>query len=113
MKVWSKGLGKVELIFDLDQYWVEKEKGEDGETLYCVKGTINEPVMWEFVITMTKEDIPGLMMMALDRKILSIFLNNPKSFIASTLKYALVFLGLKKGVQPDKVIKPGLRLWRA
>jgi len=107
MKVWSKGLGKVELIFELEEYWVEKEKGEDGDTIYYVKGTIKEPVVWEFIITMTKEDIPGLMMMALDRKILSMFLNNPKSFIASTAKYALVFLGLKKGVQPDKQIKSG------
>ena len=103
MKVWSKGLGKVELIFDLDKYWVEREKDE-SDTTYVV-GTISDPVVWDFKITMTKEDIPGLMMMALDRKILMLFLKNPKSFIVSTLKYALVFLGLKKGVQPDKVIK--------
>jgi hypothetical protein len=108
MKVWSKGLGKVELIFELENYWVEKQKGEDGDMVYYVKGTIQEPVVWEFVITMTKEDVPGLMKMALDWKILSMFFNNPKSFIASTLKYALVFLGLKKGVQPDKKIEgPG------
>jgi hypothetical protein len=108
MKVWSKGLGKVELIFELEKYWLEKKEDEDGEMTYCVKGTIQEPVVWEFVITMTKEDIPGLMMMALDWKILSMFFNNPKSFIASTAKYALVFLGLKKGVQPDKQIQgPG------
>jgi hypothetical protein len=107
MKVWSKGLGKVELIFELENYWVEKED-EDGETLYCVKGTIDEPVVWEFVITMTKEDIPGLIMMAFDRKILSMFLENLKSFISSIFKYFPVLLGLKKGVQADKVIKgPG------
>ncbi len=108
MKVWSKGLGKVELIFDLHKYWVEIEEDGDGEKTYCVKGTIDEPVMWEFVITMTKEDIPGLMLMALNWKILRIFLDNPMSFIGSTAKAALVFLGLKKGVEADKEIKgPG------
>ncbi len=108
MKVWSKGLGKVELVFELEKYWVEKEEDEDGEMTYCVKGTIDEPVMWEFVITMTKEDIPGLMMMALNWKILAIFLDNPMSFISSTANAALVFMGLKKGVQADKQIKgPG------
>jgi hypothetical protein len=105
MKVWSKGLGKVELIFELDKYWSEKEEGEDGEKVYYIKGTINDPVVWEFVITMTKEDIPGLIMFAFDRKILSMFLDNPKLFISSVLKYAQVLLGLKKGVEPDKVIK--------
>ena len=52
MKVWSKGLGKVELIFELEKYWVEVENDEDGEKTYCVKGAIDEPLMWEFVITL-------------------------------------------------------------
>lgn len=107
MKVWSKGLGKVELIFELEKYWIEKEKGEDGDMIYYVKGTITEPVVWDFKITMTKEDVPGLMKMALDWKILSMFLNNPKTFIASTFKYALVLLGLKNGEQSDKEIESG------
>jgi len=81
------------------------KEDEDGEMTYCVKGTIQEPVVWEFIITMTKEDIPGLMMMALNRTILSMFFSNLKSFMESTLKYLPVLLGLKKGVKPDKAIK--------
>ena len=106
MKVWSKGLGKIELVLDFEKYWVEREKGENGDTLY-IKGTITDPVVWDFKITMTEEDIPGLMKIALDKEIITMFLKNPKASIASTFKYVATQLGLKKGEQSDKQIESG------
>jgi len=88
MKVWSKGLGKIELIFDFDGYYVEREDTEEGEQIY-IKGVIKDPVVWDFRITMTEEDIPGLLMIALDKEVLRMFLKNPKSSITSSIKNIL------------------------
>ncbi len=55
MKLWSKGLGKMTLTMDFNNYYAESE----GGILY-VKGKITDPVYWNFVITIKSEDIPGL-----------------------------------------------------
>lgn len=85
MKVWSKGLGKIELILDFEKYHVEKEVKEDGEKIY-IKGVITEPVIWDFRITMTKEDIPGLLHIALDPVIMKLFIRNMRTSIRSGLR---------------------------
>ena len=85
MKVWSKGLGKIELILDFKTYYVESEKKEDEEYVY-IKGVITDPVIWDFRITMTKEDIPGLLNIAINRTIIFMFLKNLKLSISSAFK---------------------------
>lgn len=55
MKLWSKGLGKMTLTMDFNNYYAESEDG-----ILYIKGKITDPVYWNFVITITKEDIPGL-----------------------------------------------------
>ena len=75
MKVWSKGLGKRELVMDFDEHRVERET-KDGVEYYYIKGVITDPVYWDFAITMTKKDIPGLIHIALNRKILWMFIKN-------------------------------------
>lgn len=85
MKVWSKGLGKIELILDFEKYHVEKGLKEDGEKVY-IKGLITEPVIWDFRITMTKEDIPGLLNIALNPIIMKLFIKNIKTTFRSAWK---------------------------
>ena len=55
MKIWSKGLGTMVLNMNFRNFYVEIE---DGNLL--IKGQIIDPVMWDFVITLEKDDIRGL-----------------------------------------------------
>jgi hypothetical protein len=55
MRIWSRGLGKRELVMDLTKCEIARE----GDR-YILKGTVVEPVNWEFRITMEPEDVPGL-----------------------------------------------------
>ena len=55
MKIWSKGLGTMVLNMNFRNFYVEIE---DGNLL--IKGQIIDPVMWDFVITLGKDDIRGL-----------------------------------------------------
>ena len=56
MKMWSEGLGKIQLEVDFSHYWVETE--ENGTV---IKGVTVQPVQWDFKATFLKEDIPGLL----------------------------------------------------
>lgn len=55
MRIWSRGLGKRELVMDLTQCEITRE----GDR-YVLKGTVVSPVNWEFRITMEPGDVPGL-----------------------------------------------------
>ena len=55
MKLWSKGLGRMTLTMNFNNYYAESEDG-----ILYIKGKITDPVFWNFVITIHKEDIPGL-----------------------------------------------------
>lgn len=56
MRIWSKGLGKMVLTMDFRKYYTELDPGGD----LLIKGQITEPVFWNFVITVKKDDIRGL-----------------------------------------------------
>ena len=56
MRIWSKGLGKMVLTMDFRNYYTELDPG--GNLL--IKGQITDPVFWNFVITVKKDDIRGL-----------------------------------------------------
>lgn len=43
------------LTMDFNNYYAESENG-----ILYVKGKITDPVYWNFVITITKDDIPGV-----------------------------------------------------
>lgn len=94
MKLWSKGLGKRELIMDFDEYFVERET-KDGVEYFYIKGVIKDPVYWDFIITMTKKDIPGLIHIALNRTILWMFIKNIFVTIKSVFR-KLMFWRKKK-----------------
>lgn len=56
MKIWSKGLGTMVLLMDFRNYYVEMD--DRGDLL--IKGQITDPVFWNFVITIKRDDIRGL-----------------------------------------------------
>lgn len=71
MKVWSRGLGKMELLLDLSKYTVRR----DGENIF-IEGIITDPVYWDFRITMTAADLPGLLHIAANRTMAGLLLSN-------------------------------------
>jgi len=56
MKMWSEGLGRMELVVDFSHY---KVVGEEGDTV--IKGITDEPIKWEFTARFRDDDIPGLL----------------------------------------------------
>ncbi len=73
MKMWSEGLGKMELVVDFCRYTVVTE-GEDT----VIKGTTDEPVQWEFTAKFRNEDIPGLLNVLFKPTTLKFILKNVK-----------------------------------
>jgi len=104
MKIWSKGLGKMELVMDFEKIYVEREDTDEGEHIY-IKGTIKDPVIWDFRITMTEDDIPGLLNVALDKKILAMFIKRPKQSISSSLKYLMKQFNIGNGAATERTTK--------
>ena len=72
MKIWSKGLGTMVLLMDFRNYYVEMD--ETGDLL--IKGQITDPVFWDFVITVKRNDIRGLANIALKPRFLVFLLRN-------------------------------------
>ncbi len=69
MRLRSRGLGRKELIMDFREYEVVREGDE-----IVVKGTIREPVRWDFAIRICEDYIAGLAKIGCDLKLLSILL---------------------------------------
>lgn len=88
MKVWSKGLGNIELVLDFENYRVETEN-QDGQEKVHIKGIITDPVFWDFRITMDRSDIPGLLHVAINRLMIMLFIKNLKLTIVSAFKSLL------------------------
>lgn len=61
MKMWSQGLGKNELVVDFRHYKVVEEVNKENVRETIIKGITNEPVKWEFLIRMNRDDFSGLM----------------------------------------------------
>ena len=67
MKLWSRGLGKHELKMDLMRYAISKEGQE-----VVISGRITDPVNWDFWIRFDEDDVPGLMHVATNRKVIGL-----------------------------------------
>jgi hypothetical protein len=78
MKIWSKGLGTMVLNMNFRHYYVEIK---DGNLL--IKGQINDPVMWKFVITVEKDDIRGLTNILFKQRFLA--------YLGKNIKYFFIF----------------------
>ncbi|HEY4716801.1 MAG TPA: hypothetical protein VII00_06815 [bacterium] len=72
MKLWSRGLGRSELEMDFRCYKIQGNPENNGIAVY---GIIN-PVNWEFKITFDPEDVPGMIKMALNRKMIFMVIKN-------------------------------------
>lgn len=57
MKLWSRGLGRTEILMDFRYYKTVKDP--ENENVYIL-GSMQDPVNWEFKITFSPEDVPGL-----------------------------------------------------
>ena len=67
MKLWSRGLGKQELKMDFMRYAISKE---GQEVVIC--GRITDPVNWDFWIRFDEDDVPGLVHVATNRKVIGL-----------------------------------------
>ncbi len=56
MKMWTQGLGNVELVFDWKEMEAEKIEGNTVMT-----GITKEPVQWNYTMTLEKDDIPAFL----------------------------------------------------
>lgn len=97
MKIWSKGLGRMTLSMDFNNYYAEIEDG----VLY-IKGKITDPVYWNFVITITRDDIPGLANIMFKRQFLKYLAAN--SFRFPRFVFDKLF-HREKFVHPEKTIQ--------
>ena len=102
MRMWSKGLGRTELEMDFRSYSVSEDP-ERGDVL--ISGTITDPVNWEFRITMTPQDVAGLMKVALSYCMLKLILKNAYRYF--------VYLFSRKKHLPDNSVDMVKRVDRA
>jgi hypothetical protein len=56
--MWSSGLGSEDAALVLDFRLADFTR--EGDTVY-ITGTVLEPVNWEFKLTITREDLPGIL----------------------------------------------------
>ena len=73
MKVWSKGLGKTELIADCRYYEIRKDA--DSDNVFVI-GNLTDPVNWEFKAIIEPEDVPGLLKLAINVDIIKLVIKN-------------------------------------
>ena len=71
MRFWSKGLGERELVIDLSKGNLTLEEGN-----VFMRGTIVEPVNWNYEITLFPEDVRGILRVALSIQGISYFMKN-------------------------------------
>lgn len=71
MRIWSTGLGKQELVLDFAKSNVTRE----GEKVF-VRGVIQEPVHWNFEITISREDVIGLLCVIVSTAVVRHFMRN-------------------------------------
>jgi len=71
VRFWSKGLGERELVIDLSKGKLTMEEGK-----VLMRGTIKEPVAWNYEITLFKEDVRGILRVALSIQGIVYFIKN-------------------------------------
>ncbi|MDI6797261.1 MAG: hypothetical protein QMD09_09960, partial [Desulfatibacillaceae bacterium] len=82
MKLWSRGLGSTEITMDFRHYTVTKDK-ETGNIL--IVGNMQDPVNWEFRVTMEPDDIPGFMKILFNISVLVLGIKNAHRYLSYLL----------------------------
>jgi hypothetical protein len=67
MRLWSRGLGRQELKMDFMRYAISKEGHE-----VVISGRITDPVNWDFWIRFAEDDVPGLVRVATNRRVIGL-----------------------------------------
>ncbi len=78
MKLWSRGLGRTEVMMDFRYYKLLREPG--SRDLFII-GRMRDPVNWEFRITLQPEDLPGFMKIFFQFAMLKFILRNSHRYI--------------------------------
>jgi hypothetical protein len=79
MKLWSRGLGRTEVFMDFRYYKTMKDPGSDH---VFIIGSMQDPVNWEFRITFTPEDVPGMIKTFFNISMIKLLIKNiPRYFI--------------------------------
>jgi hypothetical protein len=71
MRFWSKGLGERELVIDLSKGNLATEEGN-----VVMRGIVSEPVTWNYEIVLFKEDVSGILRVALSLQGILYFLKS-------------------------------------
>ena len=90
MKLWSRGLGKQEILMDF-RYCKTLKDPETGNMM--VIGNMQRPVTWEFKITFQPEDIGGIVKL--------VFCPSMLFFAIKNLPHYLVYLMSRNKYKPE------------
>lgn len=71
MRVWSQGLGKQELVLEFAKSNVTREEGK-----VFIRGVVQDPVNWQFEITIHGTDVPGFYHVLVSMAVLRFSLKN-------------------------------------
>ena len=83
MKVWSRGLGKTELLVDLRYFEARKDANSDNVSII---GNITDPVNWEFRATLEPVDVAGFIKFAFKLCVIELVLKNMYRYIVYLFK---------------------------
>ena len=97
MEMWSKGLGRTELVMDMSRCKIIKDPNSDNLIIY---GNITDPVDWEFKLTIRPEDFPGTIKLVLNFGVIKHFLKH----IVKTL-LALMGVGHSSGKPEEGLVE--------
>jgi hypothetical protein len=83
MKVWSRGLGKTELLVDLRYFEARKDANSNNVSII---GNITDPVNWEFRATLEPVDVAGFIKFAFKLCVIELVLKNMYRYIVYFFK---------------------------
>jgi hypothetical protein len=69
VRVWSKGLGRVELAINLDKVDVDFNDG-----YYIIKGVTEPPVVWNYYILISESEVMTMLKLASKKEAFRLFL---------------------------------------
>ncbi len=72
MEFWSKGLGRQ----TVDLYLGKAETAKSGDMLY-LKGTMEEPVLWDYIMPLSGDDVADFFALMKDPKIVEFIHQSP------------------------------------
>jgi hypothetical protein len=101
MRFWSKGLGERELVIDLSRGNLTREEGK-----VFMRGVIAEPVAWNYEVTLSEEDIRGILRVMLSGQALLYFLKNIPAVLTFFVRLVKRDYGFKPAEAKPEEKKP-------